>query len=174
MKSALLMLDVQKGFVQAGSFDTEINHITDIAEYFKQRKWPIYATKHFDSSSSSYIPAGTDLAEIDPRVVAYTNEILLKDQPSVFKNQLLEEWLQKEAITDLVIVGFNVEFCCLFNAIIAQEKGYSVTFIEDASATVNTETTYDMPGLDIRDFIATILHWSGTVSVMDTEEFIEK
>ena len=56
---------------------------------------------------------------------------------------------------------------------ISYDRGYKVTFIEDATGTVNNEETYEMPGLDIRDFVGTALHWSNVIEVLDYEEYVE-
>ena len=45
-----------------------------------------------------------------------------------------------------------------------------MTFIEDAIGTANTDETYAMPGMDIRDFVGTLLHWSDVIEVLDYEE----
>ena len=71
------------------------------------------------------------------------------------------------------ITGFNTEFCCMFTAISAYDRGYKVTFIEDATGSANTDETYEMPGLDIRDFVGTVLHWSDVIEVLDYEEYVE-
>ena len=54
---------------------------------------------------------------------------------------------------DLSNNRLNAEYCCLFSAIIASDRGYKVTYIEDATASVNNGGTYEMKDLDIVDFI---------------------
>jgi nicotinamidase-related amidase len=61
----------------------------------------------------------------------------------------------------------------MFTAIAAFDRGYNVTFVEDATGTVNTEETYEMQGLDIRDFVGSVLNWSSVVEVLDYEEYVE-
>ena len=46
-----------------------------------------------------------------------------------------------------------------------------MTFIEDATNTVNSSVEYEMEGLDIRDFVGTVLHWSNVIEVVDFEEY---
>ncbi|WP_416731861.1 isochorismatase family protein [Fictibacillus sp. JL2B1089] len=60
----------------------------------------------------------------------------------------------------MFITGFNTEFCCFFTSIAGYDRGYKVTFIESAVTTVHNEDHYRMPGLDIRKFVRTVLHWS--------------
>lgn len=45
-----------------------------------------------------------------------------------------------------------------------------MTYIEDASGTVNDEDTYEMKELDIVDFVGSVLDWSGTVEVLYMKE----
>ncbi|PAF30043.1 hypothetical protein CHI14_19640 [Paenibacillus sp. 7516] len=97
--------------------------------------------------------------------------VLEKNEPSGFSNNNLKPILESRKIEHLVIVGFNTEYCCLFTAINAHHEGYKVTFIEDATGTVNSEDTYDMKGLDIHDFIGSILNWSNCVEVLYYDEF---
>jgi len=52
--------------------------------------------------------------------------------------------------------------------------GYKVTYIEDATASVNNGGTYEMKDLDIVDFIGCILDWSGQVEVLYLDEFESK
>ncbi|GAB3807359.1 hypothetical protein GCM10028868_37170 [Virgibacillus kimchii] len=61
----------------------------------------------------------------------------------------------------------------MFTAITGFDRGYQITFIEDATGTVNTDETYEMRGLDIRDFVGTVLHWSDVIEVLNYEEYVE-
>jgi nicotinamidase-related amidase len=172
LKSALLMLDIQNGFTQAGDFNDVITRNQLLATHFQEQQGVVIMTRHIDSHEKSLIKDQTPNGELDASLHPLAHKVIEKQQPSAFLQTELDEYLKTNQITHLIVTGFNVEFCCLFNSIIAHEKGYHVTFIEDASATVNTDHTYDMPGLYIRDFIATILDWSGTIQVMDTDEYI--
>ena len=62
----------------------------------------------------------------------------------------------------------------MFTAIAAFDRGYKVTFIENATGTVNNDETYEMQGLDIKDFVGTVLHWSNVIEVLDYEEYVEE
>ncbi|WP_255612816.1 isochorismatase family protein [Marinilactibacillus sp. Marseille-P9653] len=65
--------------------------------------------------------------------------------------------MELNKVTHLFVVGFNAEYCCLFTSIAGVDRGYKVTYIEDASGTVNDEDTYEMKGLDIVDFVGSVL-----------------
>ena len=100
--------------------------------------------------------------------------IIEKESPNIFQCKDLTEILVKHQIKEVVITGLNAEYCCLFSAIIASDRGYKVTYIEDATASVNNGETYEMKDLDIVDFIGCILDWSGQVEVLYLDEFESK
>lgn len=52
---ALLVIDVQKGFLKSGKFQKEIKNIKDIIKQFKENKEPIIAFKHIDEDKNSPI-----------------------------------------------------------------------------------------------------------------------
>ena len=37
-----------------------------------------------------------------------------------------------------------------------------------------SDETYEMQGLDIKDFVGTVLHWSNVIEVLDYEEYVEE
>ncbi|WP_314831108.1 isochorismatase family protein [uncultured Streptococcus sp.] len=97
--------------------------------------------------------------------------IIIKASPKVFQSQDLNNILTKHQVDEVIITGFNAEYCCLFIAVVAIDRGYKVTYIEDPTASVNNGDTYKMPVLDIVDFVEYILDWSGQVEVLYFEEF---
>jgi len=174
---ALLVMDPQKGFLEQKDFTSELSKITEIIQDFKKDKQKVIIFKHIDSaelSPDSPVLEGSEGSEIYPQFKKLADQIIEKTTPSGFKKTNLQEILQGSNINHIFIVGFNTEFCCLFTAISGDERGYKVTFIEDATGTVNTDATYEMPGLDIRDMVGSILNWSNQIEVLYYDEYVEK
>ena len=63
-----------------------------------------------------------------------------------------------------------MEFCVLFTSVAAADRGYEVIVLEDLCGTVNDERTYEMPGLDIIDFVGSVIDWSGAIK----NEYLEE
>ncbi|WP_211326450.1 cysteine hydrolase family protein [Thermosporothrix hazakensis] len=101
----------------------------------------------------------------------FDHPIITKRSPSAFHKTALEEKLREKGVDHVVICGFNTEYCALFTAIAAYDRGFKVSFIEDATGTVADANTYEMPGLDIRDFVGSVLNWSKVIDVPYFEEF---
>lgn len=104
----------------------------------------------------------------------HADYVIEKGTPSAFFQTELPNLLETLRIDHLFITGFNTEYCCMFTAIAAFDRGYKVTFIENATGTVNNDETYEMQGLDIKDFVGTVLHWSNVIEVLDYEEYVEE
>ncbi|PKR76797.1 isochorismatase [Halalkalibacillus sediminis] len=171
---ALLVIDVQNGVVDLGDFKEELSYMESVIKDFQSKDLPVIFMRHFDDMEESPLFEGSEGSKLHSSLDQYASNVIDKRTPNSFYNTTLQKELEKLGVTHLFITGFNTEFCCMFTAITAFDKGYKVTFIEDATGTVNTEDTYEMKGLDIRDFVGTVLDWSEVIEVLDFEEYAEK
>ncbi|GAA0493565.1 hypothetical protein GCM10008986_20040 [Salinibacillus aidingensis] len=171
---ALLVIDVQNGLVNKGNFQEEISRIEKVIEDFRENKEPVLFMRHLDDTENSPLYKGSAGSELHNSIKKYADHIIEKQTPNSFHNTDLEDILKDLGVTHLFITGFNTEYCCLFTAITAFDRGYKVTFLEDATATVNTAETYEMKGLDIRDFVGSVLYVSNVIEVLEFEEYVEE
>jgi len=170
---ALLVIDVQNGIIEFDNFDEELTLIQNVIKDFKKKELPVIFIRHFDDAEESPLFRGSRGSELHESVKEYADYVIEKQTPSSFYKTDLAEKLKELDVDHLFITGFNTEFCCMFTAIAAYDRGYEVTFIENATGTVNNEESYEMPGLDIRDFVGTVLHWSEVIEVLDYDEYVE-
>ena len=145
---ALLVIDLQKGIISQRDCGNEINNIRWLIKDFKSKNMPIIFTKHLDESVESPLYKKCEGIEIIDNLDINAKYIVEKSKPD--------------------------SFCCLFTSIVAADKNFKVYFIEDATGTVCDENTYEMPGLDIQDFIGSILNWSDMVNVLYLDEYKEE
>ena len=171
MNKCLIVLDVQQGLINLRDVSTTVEKIESVMAAFEQMNWPIVFTKHIDEKNEESSLYCTKADNLEIVVDTKQHLVLEKNKPSAFSNSELKNWLCDQQVEHVFIVGFNMEYCCLFTAIAAEHEGFQVTLIEDAAGTVNTEETYEMKGLDIPDFIGSILNWSGCIEVLYTDEF---
>lgn len=162
---ALLVIDFHTHFLEKSDFSVVKKNAIHLVEVFKENKSPIIAVELINHETNKPLP-------LDPVIHKNADKIYSKNKPSAFKDTDLQQYLISLGVTELIIIGFNMEYCILFNAIIANELGFKVTVIEDACATVNDSETYEMPGLDINDFVSTVLHWSDEVEVLMIDEYV--
>lgn len=171
---ALLVIDVQNAIVEFKDFQKELNHIESIIKDFKEKGEPVIFIRNIDDEETSPFYKDSQSSALHPSLKEYADIVIEKKTPSAFFRTELKDKLEELDIDHLFITGFNTEFCCQFTAIAAYDRGYQVTFIEEATGTVNDEDTYEMKGLDIRDFVGTALHWSNVIEVLDIEEYDEE
>ncbi|MCZ0704555.1 nicotinamidase-related amidase [Natronobacillus azotifigens] len=170
---ALLVIDVQNGIVRFGDFQKELSTMENVIKDFKANAMPVIFMRHLDDAEDSPLYKKSVGSELHSSLKEYADYVIEKQTPSSFFNTRLPDKLEELGIKHLFITGFNTEFCCMFTAITAIDRGFRVTFIEDATGTVNTGETYEMKDLDIKDFVGTVLHWSNVIEVLDYEEYLE-
>lgn len=171
---ALLVIDAQNAIVEQKNFSDELKRMERIIADFKDKGRPVIFMRHFDEIEESPLYKGSKGSELHESLKDYADYVFEKTTPSSFYETQLEDTLRILGVNHVFITGFNTEFCCTFTAISAFDRGYKVTFIEDATGTVNSGETYEMNDLDIPDFIGTVLHWSETMEVLDHEEYVEE
>lgn len=171
---ALVVIDVQNGIVNFGDFQEELSIIENVIKDFKEKGRPVIFIRHVDNVEDSPLYRGSVGSELHSSLKEYAEFVIEKQTPSSFFNTNLSDTLEQLGVKHLFITGFNTEFCCMFTAIAAFDRGFEVTFIENATGTVNTDETYEMKGLDIREFVGTVLHWSDVIEVLDYEEYVEE
>ncbi|MFC3899775.1 cysteine hydrolase family protein [Aliicoccus persicus] len=167
MKS-LLIIDVQNGFLNGQ--DKLVEDTVKLAKLFKDNNDLVIAMKHIEENENDPIYFESDGANIPDKILENVDEVIEKRYPISFKETNLDDVLKSHNIKELYITGFNMEFCILFTSISAADRGYEVTVIEDLCGTVNGEDAYEMPGLDIVDFLGTVMDWSGVMENKYLEE----
>lgn len=171
---ALLVIDVQNGIVNFGNFKEELSLMESVIKNFKDSSSPVIFMRHLDDSEESPLNKGSIGSELHSSLKVYADYVLEKQTPSSFFNTELSTTLERLGVNHLFIIGFETEFCCMFTAISAFDRGYKVTFIKNATGTGNTDETYGMQGLDIKNFVGKVLHWSSVIEVLDYEEYVEE
>ncbi|WP_439873641.1 isochorismatase family protein [Bacillus mycoides] len=171
---ALLVIDVQNGIVNLGDFKEELSLMENVINDFKESNSPVIFMKHLDDTEESPLCRGSIGSELHDSLKDYADYVLEKQTPSSFFNTELSNTLDKLGVNHLFIIGFETEFCCMFTAICAFDRGYKVTFIKDAAGTTNTDKSYEMQGLDIRNFVGKVLKWSSVIEVLDYERYVEE
>ena len=140
MKSALLVIDVQRGLFNETSkpHDGEdvIDRINALSEKARQTGIPVIFVQHERQEGSLvYLSPSWELA-LGLNVLP-TDSFERKTTPDAFHNTELKPKLDKMKIKHLIICGFASEFCVDSTVRRAATLGYKVTLVSDA------HTTYD-------------------------------
>ena len=143
MTTALVIIDVQNALFQptptpyqAEEIIDKINGLTTTARTAGVPViWVLHETPEQDimryQSTGWQLPLTLQ--------VAATDRQLRKTTPDAFLHTPLQQWLQQDAVTELLICGYATEFCVDTTVRSAAAKGFDVTLIADA------HTSHDKP-----------------------------
>ena len=189
MKSALLVIDVQKIYTDSESelfcenADETVSKINSLIENSKDSE--VIYVKHVHKKD------GTDLGRMydyyeeeaeefdfieDTADVEFDNNLkmlnnskqITKTRYSSFQGTDLDSYLKGKKIDKVIVCGFMTKFCCESTEREAHDKDYYVDFIIDATGTPGTEN-YDQ--VKIREMVGELLD-EGFARVMPIEDYL--
>ena len=145
-QKALVVMDMQLDFLGENAklpienqVEDLIKTVNDIIEDFNGKGYEIiYIRSVFskndiaNSFRNKAAIAGTTGIEIDPRINIVSENIFDKKRSSAFSNKDFENYLMKNQINELYIIGLMVEGCVYKTAISGLDRKYTVNFIENA------------------------------------------
>lgn len=169
-KSALILIDIQKGFNdieywggERNNFDAEKN-ASKLLELWRKNNFPIFHVKHCSSNPNSILNENNIGNEFKDIVMPIEGEkIIKKNVNSAFIGTNLKEQLDNNKINKLVIVGLTTDHCVSTTTRMAGNFGYETYHVSDATATFNKM------GIDGKKFSANLIHETALASL--NEEF---
>jgi nicotinamidase-related amidase len=141
MVAALLVVDVQKGFDDAGYWGPRNNpaceeNIANLIAHARERGWRIVFVRHDSDEEHSPLRTGHPGNEFKDIVTGEPDLLITKQTNSCFYGDPdLHAWLQQHDIGRLVICGITTNHCCETTARMAGNLGYDVQFVLDATHT---------------------------------------
>ncbi len=140
---ALLIMDMQKestkGLYKKGEI---IKNISKLIDKFNSKKYKVIQTKVWikDTKKTSMTKlwpnegiANTKGAEIIPELKNKKyDKVIEKTNYSAFFGTQLDNYLKKNKVKELYIVGIHSGCCILFTGVDAFYRNYNVFFVEDA------------------------------------------
>jgi nicotinamidase/pyrazinamidase len=148
-RKALLVIDVQEDYTglkgkQPPLFENvegqiaTINKLIDYASrsgmeiaYIRQLFDNNFITRFFVHRTIEGLP-GT---EIDSRIMIANQNDFTKKISDAFSNPRLDEFLTKNQVDEIYLVGLDAAYCVYYTALGARARGYKVTVVRDAVMT---------------------------------------
>lgn len=145
-KEALIIIDVQNDYFKGGKMELvnpegAADNIRRVLERSRQKNIPVIYIKHVATDpAAGFLVVNTPGIEINQKVAPVAGEkIITKQYPNSFRETELQEYLQKNGITDLTITGMMTHACVDATTRAAKDLGYNCTVIADACATRDLE-----------------------------------
>lgn len=139
-KSALLVIDVQKGFDDSywgkrNNLDAEKN-IQRLLEFWRSQNRYVIHVQHGSKDPQSPLHPKNPGWHFKNEVMPKSDEpIFHKDVNSAFIGTTLEKYLIEQSIKSLVIVGLTTDHCVSTTTRMASNFGFEVFLVADATAT---------------------------------------
>lgn len=165
-RPALILIDIQKGFDdidywggQRNNLDAEKN-ASQLLYFWREHKLPIFHVKHCSLNPNSRLSERNPGNEFKDLVLPLDGEpIIKKNVNSAFIGTELKDWIDRDKITQLVIVGLTTDHCVSTTARMAGNYGYETFVVSDATATFNKK------GIDGQAYSAELMHQTALASL---------
>ncbi len=162
--AVLLIVDVQVGFLDK-KWGKRNNPLAEqkmslLLEHWRKRQMPVYHAQHISTDPTSPLRSGQAGVEIQEIVRPLYSELVFKKHVnSVFIGTDLEQSLKQNKCRDIVIVGLTTDHCISTTARMAENLGFNVFVIEDATA------TFERQSFDGEKFSADEIHRAALASL---------
>jgi nicotinamidase-related amidase len=156
-KTALLIIDVQKGFNdpkwgRRNNPNAEAN-ISRLISLWRSDKRPIIHIQHCSVEPGSPLRPELPGCQFKPEAAPMEGELIFKKTVnSAFIGTELELYLRDNSIEHIVIVGLTTDHCVSTTTRMAGNLGFKVMLVSDATA------TFDRKGPDGKVYIAEDIH----------------
>lgn len=179
MKSALLIIDVQKDYFSGGASplyrpDDALKYVKIALNHFRAQELPVIFVQHISTRpTATFFLANTAGVEIHNEIKPQANEkVILKNYPNSFRNTELLDYLAENKIEELIICGMMTHMCVDATVRAAKDHGFECTVLSDACATKNLEI--DGNKIDAsevqRSFLAALNYFYA--KIISTKDFI--
>lgn len=179
-KTALLIIDVQKAFDEQkwgerNNPDAEDN-ISKLLTVWREKGWKVIHIQHMsDNPSSVFHPENEGFAIKELVAPVYEEIVITKKVNSSFIGTNLEQILQSNGITTVVIVGLTTPHCVSTTTRMSGNLGFDTYLISDATAAFGMEdqngTYYDAETLHANTLAS--LH-EEFATILTTEQLLTK
>ncbi len=138
MKSALLVIDVQRDLCEgqdaAFEVDLVIDRINELSQRARRSGVPVIFVQH--EGKNGYLEFGTEGWKLPTSLISQEGDLFVrKTTPDSFHRTNLEALLKERGVGEVVICGLHTEFCVDTSTRRALALGFPVVLVADGHTT---------------------------------------
>lgn len=148
-KSLLLVVDVQKGFLQSAESKAVVSGINALVEQWQTKDWPIVYSRFINLEGSNYERL-RDWHELKHQPDTELAAKLKVVEPYIFKKSTYSAWSTETAqvaaihgCSDVVIAGVDTNECVLATALSVFDASLTPWLVEDCCASNGGKTAHE-------------------------------
>ncbi|KAJ9091842.1 hypothetical protein QFC20_007527 [Naganishia adeliensis] len=158
--SALIVIDAQRFYLPDGMWPVHDiaktnNVINELVEKYRKAGSEVIWVLHTgDPTSTRESIANTPFDCIPGMEPKGDEKFIVKAQGSSFVGTDLDEYLKSKGLKNIVLVGYQPQFCIITTAVYGQHLGYRVFVVRDAIGSHNARSwddKRDVPGNELVD-----------------------
>ena len=142
MKTALLLIDIQKDYFPGGRMELvgsleAARKAYELLQCFREHDQPHIHLQHVSlKPDATFFISGTDGTDIHDAVAHFEGEpLVIKHYPNSFRETNLLDLLRGWDVERLIVTGMMTHMCVDATARAAADLGFQVIVVEDACAT---------------------------------------
>ena len=156
MKSALVVIDVQKGMWENPAYppydgEAVLDRIAGLIARARADKVPVMYVQHHDLQNSGFQPGKSGFPFHEKLTPQPGDDVTVKHHGSAFNKTDFDAKLKRAGIDQLVITGMQSEYCVDSAVRGAVERGYKVTLVRDGHSTFDTKVAKAKTIIDIQN-----------------------
>jgi len=141
MKKALIVIDLQNDYFCNGNMelvniDEALQKSNELVKFAREKNYKIYFIQHFSTrEGATFFVPNSNGVELHSNLDIQNELIIKKNYPNSFRDTILEDELEKEHISELIICGAMTHMCIDTTVRAGFDLGYKITLVNDACAT---------------------------------------
>lgn len=179
MRRALIVIDVQNEYftgnmkIEYPPLSVSLPNITRAMEAARAADIPVVMVQHDAPEQSPIFAKGSDGWQLHPEMTRHpVAHHINKVYASVFTGTDLAQWIERNGVDTLTIVGYMTHNCDASTIYEAAHKGLAVEFLSDASGSPSYENAAGKASAEeIHRVYSTVFH-TGFAAVASTEQWI--
>jgi nicotinamidase-related amidase len=156
MKSALVVIDVQKGMWENPAYppydgEAVVDRIAGLIAKARGAEVPVVYVQHHGTGDHPFQPGRPGFPFHDKIAPQPGDDVTVKHHGSAFHGTDFDAKLKRAGIDHLVVTGMQSEYCVDAAIRGAVERGYKVTLVGDSHSTGDTKVAKAKTIIDIQN-----------------------